>query len=138
MKKVSFLILSALIMAFVLIAGCQQQEDQSQNAQDKILNLTSQEIIGKEMIFEYDLFTVDLVISSDTTLYWRDMKTSNDANERSKTIHINEHTSLVSWLEADSTFVTMYADFLKGETSAFLYRNDGRIVPITGSIMLKK
>ncbi len=104
------------------------------------LNLTSREIIGKEMVYEFNIFSVDLIISSDSTLSWRDLKNNknNYENEKTKTIHLNDYSTLVSWVEADSTFVTMYSDFRKGESSAFLYTKTGRTIPVIGTIKQKE
>jgi hypothetical protein len=59
-------------------------------------------------------------------------------NKNTKTIHLDNHRSLVSWLEDDNAYVTMYADFQEGQTSAFLYKDDGSITPVSGSIKMKK
>lgn len=102
------------------------------------LNLSTKKIIGQEMVFEFDLFTVELVINSNFTIVNRGTSSEDVANQKIKTIHLDNYRSLVSWLEADNTYVTMYADFQEGKTSAFLYGNDGSVTPISGSIRMKK
>lgn len=102
------------------------------------LNLSTKKIIGQEMVFEFDLFTVELVINSNFTVVTRGTNSEDVANEKIKTIHLDNHRSLVSWLEADNTYVTMYADFQKGQSWAFLYQDDGNVTPISGSIRMKK
>jgi hypothetical protein len=101
------------------------------------LGLKSQEIIGKRMTYEYGIYNVDLVITSDSTLYLKDNKTGKDANQKTTTIHIDENTMLVSWLEDDNTFITMLSDFHNGKASAFLYKENGNVTPIRGSIKMK-
>jgi len=100
-------------------------------------DLKTLDIIGKEMTYEYDLFTVHLVISSDSTLHWKDVNNAAWVDEKSKTIHIDDYRMLTSWLESGNTFVTMFSDFRKGEASAFLYKDDGGIIPLSGSIKIK-
>lgn len=102
------------------------------------LGLKTNDIIGKEMTYEYGTRNVDLVITSDSTIYWKDNKTGKNANQKTKTIHIDKNTMLVSWLEDDNTFVSMLSDFYNGKASAFLYKEDGNITPLTGSIKMKK
>lgn len=102
------------------------------------LNLSTKKIIGQEMIFEFDLFTVELVINSSFTIVNQGTNNEGVAIKKTKTIHLDNHRSLISWLEADKTYVTMYADFQEGKTSAFLYRDNGSVTPISGSIKLKK
>jgi hypothetical protein len=100
-------------------------------------DLKTLDIIGKEMTYEYDLYTVHLVISSDSTLHWKDVDTAAWVDEKSKTIHIDDYRMLTSWFESGNTFVTMFSDFRKGEASAFLYKDDGGIIPLSGSIKIK-
>ncbi|OGU51896.1 MAG: hypothetical protein A2006_01855 [Ignavibacteria bacterium GWC2_35_8] len=102
------------------------------------LRLTTKDIIGKEMIFDYDLFTVEMVVSSDSILSWKSIENEKVENETTRTIHIDEHTTLKSWLEADNTFITVYADYRKGETHAVLYRTSGKVESISGTINQKK
>ncbi|MEO8399913.1 MAG: hypothetical protein ABI550_08895 [Ignavibacteriaceae bacterium] len=90
------------------------------------------------MIYDFDIFSVDLIIDSDSTLYWKDRKTGQEESENTKTIHTDKYKTLVSWLETNKTFVTMFSDFQKGKAYAFLYWDDGRIMPVTGSIKMKE
>jgi hypothetical protein len=99
--------------------------------------LKTLDIIGKEMTYEYDLFTVHLVIRSDSTLQWKDINNAAWVDEKSKTIHIDDYRMLTSWRESGNTLVTMFSDFRKGEASAFLYKDDGGIIPLSGSIKIK-
>jgi len=100
-------------------------------------DLKTLDIIGKQMTYQYDLFTVHIVISSDSTLHWKDHNKVEWVDEKSKTIHIDDYRMLTSWLESGNKFVTMFSDFRKGEASAFIYQDDGRITPISGSIKIK-
>jgi hypothetical protein len=98
----------------------------------------SNKIDGQEMLFEFDHFTVELVMNSNSALVNRGTNNEYVADENTKTIQLDNHRSLVSWLEADNTYVTMYADFLNGQTSAFIYKEDGDVIPLSGSIRMKK
>lgn len=102
------------------------------------LGLKTKDIIGKEMIYKYENFDLHLVITSDSTLYLKNNKTGNDANEKMSSIHINENTMLASFLDTENNLVTMLSDFDNGKASAFLYRDDGSITSVSGSIKLKK
>jgi hypothetical protein len=102
------------------------------------LNLSTKKIIGQEMIFEFDLFTVELVINSNFTIVNQGANNEEVASENTKIIHLDNHRSLISWLEANKTYVTMYADFQEGKASAFLYNDDSSVASASGSIKMKK
>jgi hypothetical protein len=102
------------------------------------LGLKINDIIGKEMIYKYGHFDVQLVITSDSTLYLKNNKTGQTANEKMSTIHINENTILASFVDADNNLVTMLSDFDNGKASAFLHKDDGSVTSLSGSIKIKK
>jgi hypothetical protein len=102
------------------------------------LGLKTNDIIGKEMIYEYGNFDVHLVITSDSTLYLKNNKTGQDANEKMSTIHINENTMLATFVDTENNLVTMLSDFDNGTASAFLYNDDGSVTSISGSIKIKE
>jgi len=99
---------------------------------------STKDIIGKELTYNFSGFIIDLTFKSDTTLYWKVRRTGRDANEKTTTFHINDHTILTGWLESDKTYVSLYSDFLKGETYGYQFRADGRINPLEGTIELKE
>jgi hypothetical protein len=102
------------------------------------LGLTTNDILGKEMIYKYGNFDVHLVMTSDSTLYLKNNKTGQDTNEKMSTIHIDENTMLASFVDTDNNLVTMLSDFDNGKASAFLYKDDGSVTSVSGSIKLKK
>jgi hypothetical protein len=102
------------------------------------LGLKTNDIIGKELIYEYGSFNVNLIITSDSTLYMKNNKTGQDANEKMSTIHIDENTMLASFIDTNNNLVTMLSDFENGKASAFLYNNDGSVTSVSGSIKMKK
>ncbi len=102
------------------------------------LGLNTKEIIGKEIVYEYGIFSMTMVIESDSSLYWKDQNGEDGSNQKINTIHINNFKTLLSWVETDNTFITMYSDFNEGKSSAFLYRENGSITPVEGIIKMKK
>jgi len=102
------------------------------------LGLTTNDILGKVMIYKYGNFDVHLVMTSDSTLYLKNNKTGQDANEKMSTIHIDENTMLASFVDTDNNLVTMHSDFDNGKASAFLYKDDGSVTSVCGFIKLKK
>lgn len=102
------------------------------------LGLKTDDIIGKEMIYQYGNFDVHVVITSDSTLYLKNNKTGQDANEKMSTIHIDENTMLASFVDTENNLVTMLSDFDNGKASAFLYKDDGSVTTLSGSIKIKK
>ncbi|HEX9252352.1 MAG TPA: hypothetical protein VF870_08925 [Ignavibacteriaceae bacterium] len=104
----------------------------------KGVKVNSDKVDGQEMLFEFDHFTVELVMNSNSALVNKGTNNEYVVDANTKTIQLDNHRSLVSWLEDDNTYVTMYADFLNGQTSAFLYKDDGSVTPLSGSIKIKK
>lgn len=102
------------------------------------LGLKTNEIIGKELIYQYGNFDVHLVITSDSTLYLKNNKTGQDANEKMSTIHIDKNTMLAFFVDTENNLVTMLSDFDNGKASAFLYKDDGSVTSISGSIKIKE
>jgi hypothetical protein len=99
---------------------------------------TTKDIIGKELAYNFGGFIIDITFTSDTTLYWKERKSGQEANEKTKTQQINDHTILTGWYESDKTFVSLYSDFLKGETYGYQFRVNGKTIPLKGTIVLKK
>ncbi|MGV6851120.1 MAG: MoaF-related domain-containing protein [bacterium] len=94
---------------------------------------------NKELEYNFtDYVIIDLTFGSDTTLYWRELKSGSDANEDIMTIHINDHTTLTGWVEHDKTVVSLFSDFAKWETYGFQYFNDGSVRELIGTIKAKK
>lgn len=102
------------------------------------LGLTTDEIFGKAMIYEFGNFNIHLVITSDSTLYLRNNKTGQNVNEKMSSIHIDENKLFTSFVDADNNFVTMLSDFENGKTSAFFYKDDASVTSFSGSIIMKK
>ncbi len=123
MRNIYMALFCLLIFAFVNVSA---QTDA----------LKSENMTGQKMVYEYDSFAVDIVISSDTTLYWKLRDTGEEANEKTVTVHLDDYKTLTSWLEDDGELVTVYSDFRKSKTSAVMYKPDGRIVPVSGVIRL--
>lgn len=98
---------------------------------------TTKDMINKELIYSFTGGDIFIIISSDSTLFWRNDSKPKEAHEKSKTIHINEHTVMTSWYESDKTFVTLLSDWDKLKVSGMVCRADGKFYPIEGSIKLK-
>ncbi|MES2848265.1 MAG: hypothetical protein V4685_04380 [Bacteroidota bacterium] len=98
---------------------------------------TTKDIINKELIYSFTGGDILIIISSDSTLFWRDNSKPKEAHEKTKTIHINEHTVMTSWYEADKTFVTLLSDWDKLKVSGMVCRADGKFYPIEGTIKQK-
>ena len=99
--------------------------------------VTTNDIINKELIYNFTGGNIFMIISSDSTLFWRDDSKPKEAHEKTKIIHINEYTIMTSWYESDKTFVTLLSDFSKLKVSGMVCRSDGKFYPIEGGIQLK-
>lgn len=99
--------------------------------------LTTKDIINKELLYSFTGGDILIIIHSDSAIFWRDDSKPKEAHEKSKTIHIDAHTVMTSWYEADKTFVTLLSDWDKLKVSGMVCRADGRFYPIEGSIKIK-
>ena len=81
-------------------------------------------------------YEVDMTFLSDSTLHWQDK--NREETNKSKTLLINDHAVLTGWQEADKTFVSLYSDFATGEARCHVFRPDGRIIPMKGTLVPKK
>ena len=81
-------------------------------------------------------YEVDITFTSDSTLHWQDK--NRGETDKSKTTHISDHTALIGWYESDKTFVSLYSDFATGEAWCHVFRPDGRIIPMKGTLVPKK
>ncbi len=97
---------------------------------------TTAAMMNRVLTYDFGQYVVDITITSDTTIHWKDAKT--EAYEKSKATHINDHTALIGWYESDKTFVSLYSDFATRKTYAHLCRLGGKIIPFTGTFSLKK
>lgn len=98
---------------------------------------TTNDIKNKQLNYDFTGGTIQIIIRSDTTLFWRDESKPKEANEKTKTIHIDDHTVITSWYESDKTFVTLVSDFDKLKVSGMVCRADGKFYPIEGFIRVK-
>lgn len=96
--------------------------------------ITTNYIKNKQLNYDFPGGTIQIIISSDTTLFWRDESKPKEAHEKTKTIHLNDHTVMTSWYESDKTFVTLVSDFDKRKVSGMVCRADGKFYPIEGVI----
>ena len=89
-------------------------------------------------VWHYSLsgYEVDMTYLSDTTLRWQD-KTRGETDP-CKTHPLSDHTLLVGWYESDKTFVSLYSDFATGEAYCHVFRPDGKIIPMKGTLVPKK
>ncbi len=100
--------------------------------------LKTRDIINKELIYSFTGGDIFMIISSDSTLFWRNDSKPREAYEKSKTIHVNDHTTMTAWYESDKTFVTLLSDWDKLKVSGMVCRADGKFYAIEGTIRLKK
>lgn len=116
----------SFILLIISVAACTQSK------------LTSKDILNKELLYKFEGGNILMIIKSDSTLFWRNDTKPEEANEQSKTIHIDEHTIMTAWYESDSTFVTLLSDFNKLKVSETVCRADGKFYAIKGDIEVKK
>jgi len=89
-------------------------------------------------VWHYSLsgYEVDMTFQSDSVLHWQD-KNRGETNQ-SKTLRISDHARLTGWYESDKTFVSLYSDFATGQAYCHVFRPDGKIIPMKGTVVPKK
>jgi len=106
-------IILILFTAF-LFGNC---EDTSKIVSENIVETTKKrtfkDIIGDTLYYEVGDAIFDIVISSDTTLYWKshNPKYGKEAYEKITVLPINESENMVSYVEKGDIGVCWYNDF---------------------------
>ncbi|MFT3796393.1 MoaF-related domain-containing protein [Flavobacterium sp.] len=116
MKKFAFLYLMLLP---IIIFG--QQTD-------------AKSFYNKPLTLQFKAGAIHMTIYTDSTLYWKNPSKGTEGKEQSKTIHVDKHTIMTAWQEADKTFVNLLSDFKTRKVSGMVYRPDGKFYPIEGRI----
>lgn len=135
-----------LIMLGLIFYSCQdmdkkevdKQEDTSQNVEMDVLKFT--DIIGDTLRYDVGEPIFDIVISSDTTLYWKSLnpKYGTEAHEKIVVIPISEHENMVSYVENEGKGpgVCWYNDFERGLTTVSVFVGEG-MMTFSGTVERK-
>lgn len=99
--------------------------------------LQVKDILKKELVYQFEGGAIMMIISTDSTLYWKNGSKGTSAHEKSKTIHVNEHAVMTAWYESDKTFVSLLSDFETLKVSGMVCRADGKFYPVKGTIVVK-
>lgn len=141
MKKLSLLVL--VIFAFF---SCQEtattmkstKQDSSQDVKEEVLKFT--DIIGDTLRYDVGEPVFDIVISSDTTLYWKSLnpKFGTEAQEKIVVIPVSEHENMVSYVENEGggPGVCWYNDFERGITTVTVFVGEG-MMTFSGTVKRK-
>jgi hypothetical protein len=114
---------------------------------DQELGLTVEEAYGKELFFDYGafedgtIFTMDVTIERDQITFRELWEGGNFETDPTKSIQLDEHRLLTSFVEENSSFMVAYFDFMSGETSfcgLWIPIEDGQFVCYTGTMTLKR
>jgi ketosteroid isomerase-like protein len=102
------------------------------------LGLTYEDVLGKTLVFTFDDFVVEVTYISDEEHSWMIKSTEESGIVKQQTIHIDPHTTIVSWKEEDGTIGTSYNDFSRGIISAVFYDAEGTRSLLKGTMALKE
>jgi hypothetical protein len=114
------------------------QKDASPDTGKEILKFT--DIIGDTLRYDVGEPVFDIVISSDTTLYWKSLnpKYGTEDHEKIVVIPISEHENMISYLENDGKGpgVCWYNDFARGITTVSVFVGEG-MMTFSGTVKRK-
>ena len=134
------------ILTMFISFSCQQdgnkpetiQKDASPDTGKEILKFT--DIIGDTLRYDVGEPVFDIVISSDTTLYWKSLnpKYGTEDHEKIVVIPISEHENMISYLENDGKGpgVCWYNDFARGITTVSVFVGEG-MMTFSGTVKRK-
>lgn len=113
-------------------------EDASQVVKKEVLKFS--DIIGDTLRYEVGEPVFDIVISSDTTLYWKSLnpKFGTEAHEKIVIIPISGHENMVSYVENEGggPGVCWYNDFERGITTVTVFVGKG-MMTFSGTVKRK-
>lgn len=114
------------------------EQEPTQDVKNEVLKFT--DIIGDTLRYNVGEPIFDIVISSDTTLYWRSLnpKYGTEAHEKIVVIPISEHENMVSYVENDGKGpgVCWYNDFERGITTVSVFVGEG-MMTFSGTVERK-
>ena len=112
------------------------QEDVSQVEEKEVLKFT--DIIGDTLRYDVGEPVFDIVILSDTTLYWKSLnpKYGTEDHEDIVVIPISEHENMISYIEKTGPGVCWYNDFERGITTVSVFVGEG-MMTFSGTVERK-
>lgn len=114
------------------------EQEPTQDVKNEVLKFT--DIIGDTLRYNVGEPIFDIVISSDTTLYWKSLnpKYGTEAHEKIVVIPISEHENMVSYVENDGKGpgVCWYNDFERGITTVSVFVGEG-MMTFSGTVERK-
>lgn len=113
-----------------------KKEDTSQIVEKKVLKFS--DIIGDTLRYDVGEPVFDIVISSDTTLYWKSLnpKYGTEDYEDIVVIPISEHENMISYIEKTGPRVCWYNDFERGITTVSVFVGEG-MMTFSGTVKRK-
>jgi len=104
----------SILFLLVLLIFCSCQSNQQNTIQEEEKEvLTFADIIGDTLRYDVGEPVFDIVISSDTTLYWKSYnpKYGTEAHEKITVLSISKSENMVSYVEKGNIGVCWYNDF---------------------------
>ncbi|MCC5926562.1 MAG: hypothetical protein JJU41_08370 [Bacteroidetes bacterium] len=129
MRKLNSTLCTLLMAAFLVViteSVVAQEDTQAVRMavqSDQELGLTVEEAYGKELFFDYGSFEngtrfiMDVTIERDQITFRELWEGGNFETDPTKSIRLDEHRLLTSFVEENSSFMVAYFDFKTGETS---------------------
>ena len=107
--------------------------------------LIFKDVIGDTLRYDFGDPVFDVVITSDTTLYWRSLnpRYGTAAREKITVMPIGAHENLISYFQQDRTGICWYNDFKKGIATVSIFQGDqcrafsGRVIPKADYVNLR-
>jgi hypothetical protein len=141
------LVVFLIISAKPVIAQEDNQTVRMAVQSDLELGLTVEEAYGKELFFDYGVFedgtrfTMHVTIERDQITFRELWEGGNFETDPTKSIQLDEHRLLTSFVEENSSFMVAYFDFMSGETSfcgLWVPIEAGQFGCFTGTMTLKR
>ncbi|MFO7669492.1 MAG: nuclear transport factor 2 family protein [Bacteroidales bacterium] len=101
------------------------------------LGLTYEDVLGKTLVFKFEEMVVEVTYNSDEEHSWLIESLKQSGTEKHQTVHIDPHTTIVTWKEDNGTIGTSYNDFSRGIISAVFYDAEGNRDIMKGTMALK-
>lgn len=134
------------ILTMFISFSCQEKGNKPETIQKELAPDTGKEIlkftdiIGDTLRYDVGEPVFDIVISSDTTLYWKSLnpKYGTEDHEKIVVIPISEHENMISYLENDGKGpgVCWYNDFARGITTVSVFVGEG-MMTFSGTVKRK-
>jgi hypothetical protein len=126
-----------LVLSALILASCNPSENKKEliRKSDNETALTYRRMMNKPITMDFgETGLYEVIFKSDSTLFWKSMRSGSYGEEKSRTIILDDQRVLTHWLEDDRDVVTILTDFEKMKVHGFETLKTDEIITFNGEL----